>query len=255
MHNAAFRTLGLDLVYVALRVAPGDLRRAIAGVRGLGFAGLNVTVPHKERIVALLDELSEGARKIGAVNTVVARGGRLVGDNTDAEGFRQALAAMKTSVRGKRVLILGAGGSARAVIWALARGGSRRIVVLNRTRARARALARFARELGVRETDSGRLASANDPALVRDVDLLVNCTSIGLDGKAMPSVALESLPDRAVVYDLVYGERPTPLVTAARRRGLHADDGRTMLLHQAASAFRLWTGRRAPLSAMAAALR
>ncbi|MGH7805608.1 MAG: shikimate dehydrogenase family protein, partial [Candidatus Binatia bacterium] len=113
MHNAAFRTLGLDLVYVALRVAPADLRRAIVGVRALGFVGLNVTVPHKERIVSLLDELTPRAREIGAANTVYRKGEALIGDNTDGEGFRRTLGELRASPRGKRVLVLGAGGSAR----------------------------------------------------------------------------------------------------------------------------------------------
>ncbi|MEA2626868.1 MAG: shikimate dehydrogenase [Candidatus Binatota bacterium] len=255
MHNAAFAALGLDYVYLALRVVPADLRRALAGVRALGLAGLNVTVPHKERILPLLDEVSPLAREIGAVNTVVRRSERLVGDNTDGRGFARALARGGFRPRGKRVVLLGAGGSARAVGWTLVRAGAARITVLNRTAGRAAMLARWLGRGGRTETASGPLDQAEDARLVRDADLIVNCTSIGLDGRSRPPLAISATPPGCRIQDLVYGSRDTPLVRQARRLGRTAEGGLAMLLEQAALAFRLWTARSAPLEIMERALR
>jgi shikimate dehydrogenase len=253
MHNAAFRALGLDFAYVPFRVAPAALADAIGGVRALGVAGLNVTVPHKERIVPLLDSLTGTARAIGAVNTVLRGDGtELVGDNTDAPGFRAAIAAARVRLRGRTVLVLGAGGSARAVVHALAQSAVARIVVLNRTPGRADGLRDLVPKTVAFET--GRLDAALDRTVARDASLVVNCTSLGLDGRSAPALAIDALPRDAFVYDLVYGARTTPLVRAARRRRRRAEDGRSMLLHQAALAFRLWTGRRAPLAVMNRAL-
>lgn len=249
MHNAAFAALGLDYVYVALRVAPADLRRALAGVRALGIWGLNVTVPHKEKILPLLDDLTPRAREIGAVNTVFRRGEALVGDNTDAGGFRAALTRLGVPVRRKRVLLLGAGGSARAVVWTLVRGGARSLTVRNRSAGRARALARFARSLGPIEVETAPLEGA-DPTVLEAIDLVVNCTSLGLDGRSRPPLELDRLRASAAVYDLVYGRSGTPLVAAAIRSGLRAADGTEMLVGQAADAFRAWTGRAAPVATM-----
>lgn len=252
MHNAAFAALGLDYAYVALRVEPRDLRRAVAGMRALGFWGMNVTVPHKERILPLLDRLTPRAQKIGAVNTVFREGDALVGENTDAEGFRLALRDLGVRARGKRVLILGAGGSARAVVWTLVRHGVKQLTLLNRTAGRAQALARFARSLGPVEVRCGppHLSPGGSGGAY---SLVVNCTSIGLDGRSIPPLDLGPSAG-AAVYDLVYGPGPTPLVRLAQRGGHVAADGRGMLLHQAALAFRCWTGKRAPLAVMSEAL-
>jgi shikimate dehydrogenase len=255
MHNAAFQALGLDFVYVALRVAPADLARAIRGIRTLGLAGLNVTVPHKERVLSLLDRLSTEAREIRAVNTVVARDGELIGHNTDAGGFLRAIGDLGFAPRGKRAVLLGAGGSARAVVRALARARVRRLTILNRTPQRAADLAQLARRLRPDlDVIVGPLGSAGDREFVGDADLVINGTSLGLDGRSQPPLAFATLRRGALVYDLVYGERQTPLVRAAARAGFRAADGRGMLLHQAALAFRVWTGRPAPLGEMARAL-
>lgn len=255
MHNAAFAACRLDYVYVALRVRPLELRRAIAGVRALGFAGLNVTVPHKQRILPLLDRVSPEARAIGAVNTVVRDGRELVGYNTDAEGFRRALVRLGFRARGKSVLLLGAGGSARAVAWALADDGVRHLTILNRSVPRASTLARKIRQSGESVVEVGSLSSARRREVVAGADLIVNCTSLGLDGRGIPPVSIADTRKTCVIYDLVYGKRPTPLVIAARRHGRIASDGLSMLLEQAGLAFGLWTGRRPPRRVMEAALR
>ena len=254
MHNAAFAALGLDYVYVALRVEPRDLRRAMTGIRALGIWGLNVTVPHKERILPLLDRLTPRAREIGAVNTVFRQGDELVGDNTDADGFRLALHDIGVRARGKRIVVLGAGGSARAVVCTLVRGGARSLTLLNRTQRRAESLAELARKLGGSEVRTGLLEEATIPDTLAGVGLVVHCTSLGLDGRSRPPLALSALPEKAAVYDLVYGAEPTPLMREARSEGHLAADGRGMLLHQAALAFRRWTRRRPPLETMVEAL-
>jgi shikimate dehydrogenase len=255
MHNAAFAALGLDFVYVALRVRPPDLRGAVLGVRALGFAGLNVTVPHKEAIVPLLDHLSSAARGIGAVNTVVRRGQRLEGHNTDAEGFRRAIVKLGFRPRRKSALLLGAGGSARAVAWALADGGIGALTILNRTIDRAKLLAGAIRAHGGPAIDTGALSAARRNEAVATADLIVNCTSLGLDGRSAPPIAIAATRKDCLFYDLVYGARPTPLVRAARRHGRRAADGLGMLLEQAGLGFRLWTGREPPPDVMAKALR
>jgi shikimate dehydrogenase len=254
LHNAAFTALGLDWVYVALQVRPTDLRRAMAGVRTLGFAGLNVTVPHKERICSLLDRLSPSAREIGAVNTVYRAGRELRGENTDAPGFLLALSELAFRPRGKSVVLLGAGGSARAVGWALREAGVGRLTILNRTPERAVGLARKVRRLGGSEVAVGKLARNVKVDALDDADLVVNCTSLGLDGDSAPEIDYARTPSHCLFYDLVYRRGTTPFVRRARAAGRRAEDGSRMLLHQAALAFRIWTGREPPLAIMAKAL-
>jgi len=255
MHNAAFATLGLDYVYVSLRVPPADLRRAMLGVRALGLAGLNVTVPHKEAILPLLDRLSPEARAIGAVNTVVRRGSRLEGQNTDAEEFRRALAKLDLRAKARSVVLLGADGSTRAAAWALAQDGVRSLTILNRSVDRAAALARTIRRRHRITTVAIPLQVNASRDALRGTDLVVNCTSVGLDGRSVPPIAIAATPKHCLFYDLVYAAGPTPLVRTARRAGRRAENGFGMLLEQAGLAFRAWTGRKAPLDVMARALR
>jgi shikimate dehydrogenase len=254
MHNAAFAALGLDYAYVALRVRPVDLRSAIQGVRALGFAGLNVTVPHKEAVVSLLDELSPTAHKIGAVNTVVRRGGRLRGENTDASGFLRAVSRLGFRARAKRAVLLGAGGSARAVAWALGGAGIARLTILNRSPQRAVTLAARIRRGCATSVVAASLDAKGSPDFLEDADIVVNCTSLGLDGRTAPSVEIAATPRDCLFYDLVYRSEPTPLVRVARRGGRRAEDGLSMLVEQAAVAFRIWTGRAAPVATMRRAL-
>ncbi len=253
LHNAAFAALDLDFVYVALRVEPPELARAIAGVRALGLAGLNVTVPHKQRILPLLDRVSERARRIGAVNTVHRNCDALEGENTDAEGFLRDLRRIGFRPRGKTAVLLGAGGSARAVAWALAETGLERLLIVNRTRSRASSLARAIRSAGADATDLD-FDAAFDRETLRGADLIVNATSIGLGSGSFPTLSLAATPRACLCYDLVYGAKPTAFVRFARGAGRRATDGRGMLLEQAGLAFRFWTGRRAPLRVMARTL-
>jgi len=256
MHNAAFRRLGLDAVYVPFHVRPPDLEEAIAGVRALGIAGLNVTVPHKEAVLSLLDGLSAEARELGAVNTIVRRGERLLGHNTDSRGFGAALEAAGVDTVGRSCLVIGAGGGARAVAAALVGGRCGELTVVNRTPGRAERLVERLR----RGRRGQRLCAApwsvlDERGFLRRVDVVVNCTPVGLGGEGLDALAYDATDRACVFVDLVYGPRATPFLTRARRLGRRTLDGLGMLLHQGALAFTLWTGREAPLATMAAALR
>jgi shikimate dehydrogenase len=252
MHNAGFAALGLPHVYLRFRVGPAELPAALDEARLLGMGGLNLTVPLKEHVLPLLDAVTPLARRIGAVNTVKLERGRLLGDNTDAPGFLRSLAG-RVRPGGGRAVLIGAGGSARAVGAALVEAGCDEIVVANRTPARGEALAAWLRDdLGARWVEPVPLSALRTGEPLRDARLVVNTTSAGLAGNALP-VRAGATPHRCLFVDLVYAR--TPFLAAAGRAGRPTLDGTGMLLHQGALAFEWWTGRRAPLAAMAAALR
>ncbi len=245
LHNAAFAALGLDWVYLALEVARGEAGDAIVGARALGIDGLSVTMPHKEAVARAVDRLSPTAERLGAVNTVVRTGGDLVGESTDGQGFLDALRADQGfEPADRRCLVLGAGGAARAVILALVDAGAADVAVLGRSAERVGAAAALA----------GRPARAGSAAQAGDADLVVNATPVGMVGHPDgPPVDPDLLGPGQVVVDLVYHPAVTPLVAAARERGALAVGGLGMLVHQAAHAFRLWTGQHPPLEVMSAA--
>ena len=242
MHAAALAELGLEWEYVKVPVPPELFEATVRALPGSGFRGLNVTVPHKEAALALADTTSHVAAAVGAANTLsFGEGGAIAADNTDAPGF---LAALGQEVRGLRATVLGAGGSARAVAWALADAGAGRVAVVNRTRARAEALAD---DLGV-EVDTVPGAA----------DLLVNCTSVGLDpagdDAALDVLGLAGLEPPAAVVDLVYAAEPTPVERWGAAGGARVVGGREVLVQQGALSLALWTGREPPVAVMRAAL-
>jgi len=256
MHNAALAALGIDARYEALDVPPAGLGAAVAALRGPDVAGANVTIPHKEAVVGWLDALTAAAREVGAVNTVMLEGGRLIGDNTDGEGFLHALDELGVDPRGAACVVLGAGGAARAVTHALVRAGAR-VALHNRTAARAAALAAALAGAGagagaVAVTDVDALAAA-----VRSADLLVQATPAGMEGAAEGVSPLPAglLPTAGAVVDLVYRPAETPLLAAAREAGLRAQNGLPMLVHQGALAFERWFGVAPPLDVMRRAAR
>jgi shikimate dehydrogenase len=253
MYNAAFRHLGLDCVYVAFRVPPALLREAVEGVRAMGMGGLNVTHPHKVRILPLLDGLHPSAEEVGAVNTVRNEGGRLVGFNTDGEGAVSFLRERLGSLKGRRAVILGAGGAARALAFSLLREGAE-LTVLNRTPSKAR---RLASELGRRggEVGWGGLGREEVRDALSRADLLINATPVGMDREGETLVTSDLMHRGLFVMDLVYHPPETALMREARKAGARAENGLGMLLHQAALSFTLFTGRRAPLEVMRRALR
>jgi shikimate dehydrogenase len=254
IHNAALRADGIDMVYLAFKVEPTRLEAALKGVRALGIRGINVTVPHKETILGLLDNLDPLATRVGAVNTVVNEGDRLVGYNTDVTGFLGALETVapgKTS--GGRFLIAGAGGAARAVIAGLCQEGAAEVWIYNRTEGRAESLCEASREWGSTRCNVARLGAL--PELAAGVDVLVNASSVGLgDTVKLAPFPVDIVSGRHVVIDLVYGLNQTALVSLAQTKGAVAIDGREMLVRQAASSYRLWTGREAPMEVMRVAI-
>ena len=250
IHNAALRAQGLDFVYLAFDVEPEHLASAVTGLRALGMRGVNLTVPHKQTVLPLLDEVDPIAARVGAVNTIVNDEGRLVGYNTDISGFAAALRTVRRSgAADLDCLVLGAGGAARAVVAALLEGGAAAVRVHNRTADRASELCTAAQAWG----DAACCAIADDDlrSAAASAQLIVNATSVGLEGtvKDFP-LPVDTVHSRHVVVDLVYGVEPTALVQAARTRGAAAIDGREMLLMQAARAYELWTGCEAPMNAM-----
>ena len=245
LHNAAFAALGLDWAYLAFDVAPGAVGGAFEAVRSLGIEGLSVTTPHKDDAARLVDRRSTTAERLAAVNTVVRKGAELVGESTDGQGFVDAVRLDHGfDPAGRRCVVRGSGGAARAIVLALAGAGAAEVVVVpGRSVAKAEVAAALA----------GRAGRVGTAAEVAGADLVVNATTLGM--AAAPTAELpfdpELLGRGQLVIDIVYPT--TAFVVAARRHGATADHGLGMLLHQAAAAFRLWTGHDAPLEAMAAA--
>jgi shikimate dehydrogenase len=253
MHNAAFAALGCDFAYVPLPVQPHHVKEALKGLAALNFVGSNVTIPHKQAVMRYMDELSEAARFTGAVNTIHLQDGKFLGYNTDAIGFIDSLKEANYDPQGMRVAVLGAGGAARAVVYALARSGADSVVVLNRTAERA---AFLVDDLSEAFPDSTLCFEAlTDQALATlnsNVDLVVNTTSVGMYPhiEASPWPAEVSIPAGVVFNDLVYNPLETVFLSQARQAGAAAVDGLGMLVNQAAFGFEKWTGQPAPLAVM-----
>lgn len=254
MHAAAFRARGLRWAYVAFRVRPEDLGAAVAGLRALGFAGANVTIPHKVAVLDLVDGLDASARRCGAANTLVfAEGRRLVGYNTDVAGVRRALREEGVDPRGLRAAVLGAGGAARAACVALAEGGAERVLVVARRQAAARVLCgRMGEEFPQVRFDPCPFEGEALRTAAREADLVVNATPVGMHPHedASPLPGPEYLRRGQVVFDMVYNPARTRLLRLAEQVGARAVGGLSMLVHQGAEAFELWTGTPAPVDAM-----
>lgn len=249
IQNAAFRSAGVDGVYVAVRCAPDDLFGFMRGLSRAGGGG-NITLPHKEKGAAVVDVPSDAVRRTGACNTFWGGpDGRVHGDNTDVDGFRRAATAFAGSLRSARVLLLGAGGAARATLMGLLEEGVDEVVLLNRSTERARAVAR--RIGGSR----ARVASLPEELRGQSFDLVVNATRVGMNPTDTTPLDFERLSRVGAAMDLVYGREPTPFVRAAEAFGIRAADGGEMLVQQGAAAFLRWWGEEAPVDAMRTALR
>jgi shikimate dehydrogenase len=254
MHNAAFAASGLDYVYVPMDVRPEDLPVAVAGLRALNFRGFNVTMPHKETVLPLLDELDEAARVSGAVNTVTTEEHLLRGTNTDGSGFVEACGESGVSFAGARVLLVGAGGAAAAIAVSVLDEGASELRILNRSRWRAEKLHKRLQqaypESGISVHDAGEPEGA-----ALEADVIVNATYLGMKDDDPPPVPDDCLETNTVVCDAVY--RPggeTRFVRLARERGLRTVSGGRMLLYQGVQAQRIWTGREPDVRAMSGAL-
>jgi shikimate dehydrogenase len=248
MHNAAFFHCAVDAVYVPFHVTADVLAAAVTSLKALDIKGINVTIPHKETIIPLLDHVDPTARQIGAVNTVVNDHGRLVGYNTDSSGFiRSATEDLGFSPHDKKVLLLGAGGACRAAVQALLAAQVQQITVANRHIERAADLiAAFKTNATKQHLVAVPYGSTEFLQAVSTADLLVNTTSVGLHGEFLDFLPLENIKGSALIFDMVYSKTGTALVQIAQRHGLTCVDGLSLLSAQGEDAFFIWTGKRLP---------
>jgi shikimate dehydrogenase len=247
LHNAAYQHMGFDALYVVFPTKPEDLAGAVHGARSLGLLGMSVTIPHKEAIVSLCDELSADAQALHAVNTVVFNDGRIIGHNTDGAGFIRSLVGdLQFDALHKRCVVIGAGGSARAVVNALGRAGAADVVVISRSPDRAEETAALA-------GSCGHAGSIEDIAAA---DLVVNCTPVGMTGEheGQSPIPLGLFQQDQVVVDLIYSPAETAFLADAAATGARTANGLGMLIHQAALQIELWTGGSPSIAAMQAAV-
>jgi shikimate dehydrogenase len=245
LHNRVFGELGMNAAYAAWEVETADLPGVMTELRAADVLGANVTAPHKQAVMPLLDEVGHEARLLGAVNTIVNGTGRLVGHNTDARGLAHWMLGASIAVEGKSALVLGAGGAARAAVWALGSLGASRVHVVNRRAERA---AKLVAELGAAASSltCGPLDEAARPTKTPWA-VVINATSLGHHGQA-PDVHPSCYSPQSVAIELAYNPPETPFMQAARDAGARTENGLGMLLHQAALAFECWTGQSAPLA-------
>ena len=243
MHNAAFAAAGIDAEYVLREIEPDAVADAVREARGPGWLGLGVTAPYKPLVASLVDEVDGDARVIGAVNNVVrTHDGRLIGFNSDAPGFREGVElALGRPIAGLDTVVIGAGGAAHAVVFALLRAGAARVTVANRTTARAASLLARLGDVGWGQRVAIGLDGPELAVALRGADLAVNATTVGMVDPGS-SIDVSLLPGTATVFDCVYVPAETPLLATARARGLRAANGSEMLIAQAAIAFQRWTG-------------
>ncbi|HKP02302.1 MAG TPA: shikimate dehydrogenase [Chthoniobacterales bacterium] len=264
MQNAALKEADLAMQYARFEIAPDELKPALELLPQLDFAGVNLTVPHKVAAVALVHELDEAAREIGAINTIKVEAGKLRGFNTDGRGFAQAIREeFAVDLRDLRILLLGAGGAARAIAWQCARENCERLVVANRDAGKGGALVEELRPFFAGPRVLGPVARLQSVALdeaalrfqIANTDLVVNATPLGLNRNDSLPIPARLLEPHLMVYDTVYSGRPTAFVTGAIESGARGANGLSMLLHQGALAFEIWFDRPAPIEAMRKALR
>lgn len=255
VEEAAFAAKGLNYRYLTIKVLPEDLETAMAAVRVFGMKGINLTMPHKVKVLAYLDELSEAASIIGAVNTVIHGGGRLYGENTDGKGFVTALKKEGMSLVGKRVTVLGAGGAARAISVECALNGAKHIAIINRNTERGNELAALLNE----KTDCRAefLPWEKEMKIPEDTEILINGTSAGFSPNVndRPDIDYSSVTEKMCVCDVVFNPVETVFLREAAKRGAKTVTGLGMLVQQAALNFTLWTGEEAPVDVMEEALR
>jgi shikimate dehydrogenase len=255
VEEAAFKALGLDYRYLTVLVREGGLGAAMAGLKAMNMRGINLTIPHKVKVLEYLDELSEAAEIIGAVNVVVNNGGKLWGENTDGKGFLTALAKAGVDVKAKNIAILGAGGAARAIGVECALAGAGRITIVNRGKARGEELAAL---INRRTSAKADFVHWNKPFEVPErTGILINATSIGLypNVDEKPDVAYDTITPDMAVSDVVFNDPDTLFLREAAKRGAKTVNGLGMLASQAAMNFTLWTGEKAPAALMEQALR
>jgi len=246
MMNAAFSTYKLDARYMAFKVRVEDVSLAIGAIRALNFAGVNVTLPHKSTVIPYLDEVTPLAKKIGAVNTISNVRGHLKGTNTDFSGFIRSLKKLNFTPKNKVIAILGAGGSARALVAGLADAGASRLIINNRTAERAEKLVtEFSQFFPETKLEAVTLQTIKETTL----DLLVNTTTVGMFSSGLP-VDIMECREISILADLIYSPRKTSLIKQAEKMGIPSLNGIGMLLYQGCESFTFWTGKKAPEEAM-----
>ncbi|EHQ88066.1 shikimate dehydrogenase [Desulfosporosinus youngiae] len=249
MHNAGYQALGVDAFYQRFQVKADRLGEAVQGLHALGFSGWNVTLPHKEAILALLDTLTPQAERAGAVNTVKIHEGQMIGHNTDGDGFVRSVQEELNGFQGKKAVLLGAGGAGKGIALALAEQGMK-LHILNRTPEKANELARIIQREGGMAT-AGEFAPGD---WLKDVDLLVQTTSIGLHKEPFP-FSLEGISKQALVVDIIFNPMETLFLIEAKQLGCRTQNGLRMLLYQGALAWEFWFGGQAPIEEMRQALK
>ena len=251
MHNAAFQSLGLDFVYVLLSVKAPDLKEAVTGLRASNVAGANVTIPYKEEVIKYLDEITPEAMFIGAVNTIHNREGKLIGYNTDGQGFITSLLTDgKIKLEGQRVFLIGAGGAGKAVAVKLAERGVERLVITDKIGERTESLvSRLQENIPDCPVYAVAMASKEFAEAISESTLLINATPVGMNEGDPCVIDPDYLHKDLFIYDVVYN-RETPLVGEAKKRGIKALGGIGMLIHQGAASFEIWTGQKAPVEVM-----
>ena len=255
-HNAAFARLGLNFVYLPFPVRPEELKIAVESIRSLDMVGVNVTIPHKEKILAHLDEISPEAKAIGAVNTIHNKEGKLIGYNTDGDAFIESLRKQGGfDPKNKNVFLLGAGGAAYAISFALIKSGIKKLVFVNRTYSRGRVLLEHLRNIFQDKCQLSLVEFIKKKAnlTISEIDLLINATSVGMHSGDPLLITPEILPPNIFIYDVVYN-RKTPLLKLAEEKKLASLGGLDMLVYQGALSFEIWTGQKAPVKTMKEAL-
>ena len=250
IHSAAFREMNLDSSYIAYRIPKGELEEGIEGLKKIKIDGFNVTVPHKVEMMKYLDKVDESCSLIGAVNTVTNKEGLLKGYNTDMDGFLEPFKKRKLNIENTKVLLLGAGGAARAIVAAFAKNKAKKITIANRTIEKAENLSELSKKMRL-DSKAINIKDVKDSA--KDYDIIVNATSIGL-GNESSAISLDSINDKTIVYDIVYMPMHTDFIKKAKEKNAVIIFGYEMLLGQAARAFEIWHNMEAPYNAMKKAL-
>ena len=246
IHNAAFRELGLDCTYIAYRIPKGELAAGIEALKKIKISGFNVTIPHKVEMIKFLDKVDEDCSVIGATNTVSNDNGMLIGYNTDMDGFLDPLKRRNLSLKDSNVLLIGAGGAARAITAAFAKEKAKKITIANRTLQNANVLVQFAHKIGI---DANAMTLDQVGETASEYDIIVNATSIGLNNEPSP-ISTKTINENSIVYDIVYKPINTELIKQSKKNGATVVYGYEMLLGQAALAFKIWHGVDAPYEVM-----
>ena len=250
IHSAAFRELNLDCSYIAYRISKGELEEGVESLKKIKIDGFNVTVPHKVEMMKYLDKVDETCSLIGAVNTVTNKDGVLKGYNTDMDGFLEPFKKREINLEDAKVLLLGAGGAARAIVAGFAKEKAKSITIANRTLEKAENISEFAKKM---ELDAKVINVEDVKYSAKDYDIIVNATSVGLKNESS-SISLDNIDDKTIVYDIVYMPMHTDFIKKAKEKNAKIIFGYEMLLGQAVRAFEIWHGIEAPYNAMKKAL-